>query len=436
MIQPLRRRFSAPGLLFVARIAGAALGLVTQVLLARSMPADSLGLFFFAMSASAVLAVVAAAGYPQASMRFLTRYRAFARGARYAGFIRFAGRDIAGLSGALAAALVLGAWLLADAETARTLTLAALAIPALAIGQLLGAIAIADRKFLLASLPDFLITPVGLLLVVGVMTGLGTTPAPETLLLAAVCLYAANTLLKRIGLRRSRLLPDRAAKRVDPPARLWRGTSYPLLMLALFTALFADVALLLASPFVARAELAVFAICLKISFLAAFAMQAVHQTALPAIAEDLHRGRAREAMARASESNRANVAVALVATILALLFGERVLAIFGPAFAEASTALTILMGALVVRALAGPASQMLTVLGRQWIVLAACPAALGVLAAANAALIPGFGLTGAAIAVFLSMSLWSAALAVALARTTGVRSHVEFRLRLGVRSGF
>ena len=143
------------------------------------------------------------------------------------------------------------------------------------------------------------------------------------------------------------------------------------------------------------------------------------------MAEDLHRGRTAAAMARVREANYLSVGVALAATILVVVLGDRLLAVFDPAFATARDALIIMMGSQLILALAGPASQILSILGRQRIVLGVCLAALALLCAANATLVPIYGLRGAAAAILMSISVWSVSLAYALLRSTGMSSYLD-----------
>jgi O-antigen/teichoic acid export membrane protein len=92
-------------------------------------------------------------------------------------------------------------------------------------------------------------------------------------------------------------------------------------------------------------------------------------------------------------------AVALIITFAALatvvLFGDRLLAIFGPEFTSAKLPLVILMAC--ARAMFGPSVSLLTVIGAQRQNAALAVAALAVLAISNAVLAPLYGVLGAAI---------------------------------------
>jgi O-antigen/teichoic acid export membrane protein len=399
------------------------LALAIQVVLARLMPAADLGLYFFATSLATVLAVLAAAGYPQGVARYLTRYRALARERMATAFLRCAKHDVAKLAIGLATAAIAVGYAASDLRTTIAVGVAATAIPLIALTLLFGAVANVRRQFLLASLPEFLLRPGGMLLAVAAMAWLGVVPTVPTLLSVFVVLCLGVTVIQAARLAPHQTPSVREGIVSRNRVRSWRASVYPLVTLSLFTALFADVATIAASPFLARGDLAVLAICLKISLLIGFVIQVVHQIVMPGVAEDLHRNRTGSAMSRVSDANRIIVIIILVATLVVALVGDRMLAVFEPTFAFAHLVLLILVVSQAVRALAGPASQILTIVGQQRYVIVACPVALALLVVSNAALIPHYGLIGAALAILLTLAAWSLALSCSLMRTAGLRSH-------------
>ena len=84
------------------------------------------------------------------------------------------------------------------------------------------------------------------------------------------------------------------------------------------------------------------------------------------------------------------------------LWGESLLAIFGPEFTKAKLPLLILMGCQCARAIFGPSVPLLTVIGAQRQNAALAIAALAMLALANLVLAPAYGVLGAAIAVAIA----------------------------------
>ena len=61
------------------RLGGAAIGLVSQIVLARMLPQHDVGVIFMAMSAAALISLVMTVGYPSLAMTCLPRYYALGR---------------------------------------------------------------------------------------------------------------------------------------------------------------------------------------------------------------------------------------------------------------------------------------------------------------------------------------------------------------------
>lgn len=409
--------------LSLARIAGAVAGFATQVALARTLKADALGVFFSVTSLAAVVGLVAAHGYPAIAPRFISRYLEHKKPALVAGFIGQAKRNaalyviVATLAILTAAALLPGL----DLEWRIALAAAALSIPANAALRINGALALAIRRFALAYLPDTCFRSFLLLAGVLALIGLGVTltSGNVTCLLALVVTGLA---IAQYGLL-AKDLPRGPAPAVPPRlVRLWRREAKPLILVALFTSFFADVAILIFTPLLSSADTATIGLCLKLALLVGFGVQIAHQIVTPDLAEAKARKNKDAIRAAALRALAFPLAITLAAFVIVVLWGEQVLAIFGPEFTDAKLALVILMGCQVVRAMFGPNVALLTVMGAQrenaWLALTA----LIVLAVSAALLAPLYGVLGAAIAVVISTLFWLAASAVVLARVGGPRT--------------
>jgi O-antigen/teichoic acid export membrane protein len=209
-----------------------------------------------------------------------------------------------------------------------------------------------------------------------------------------------------------------------PPRLLarWRREAKPLILVALFTYFFADVAILIVTPLLTSAETASIGLCLKLALLVGFAVQVAHQVVVPDLADARARkdpGSIREVVLRALAFP---LAITVAALVVVALWGETLLAIFGPEFTSAKLPLLILMACQFARAVFGPSVPLLTVIGaqRQNAVLAI--AAIVVLAASNLVLVPLYGVLGAAIAVAVATLFWLVACAVVLGRLSGLRT--------------
>jgi O-antigen/teichoic acid export membrane protein len=146
-------------------VAGAGAGFVTQVVLARTLQASALGVFYSVTSLAAVVGLIAAHGYPAIAPRFLSRYREQGKDGLIAAFVARARKDavvfvVIATAGVLALALL---WPNFIWEVRLALTAAALSILANAALRINGSLALALRRFALAYLPDTCIRPFVLL---------------------------------------------------------------------------------------------------------------------------------------------------------------------------------------------------------------------------------------------------------------------------------
>ena len=156
--------------------------------------------------------------------------------------------------------------------------------------------------------------------------------------------------------------------------------------------------------------------------LVGFAVQVAHQVVVPDLADARARkdnNSIREAVLRAFAFP---LAVTIGAMVVVALWGESLLAIFGPEFTGAKLPLLILMACQLARALFGPSVLLLTVIGAQRQNAALAIAALVVLAGANLLLAPLYGMLGAAVAVAIATVFWLVACAIVLGRLSGIRT--------------
>ena len=280
------------------------------------------------------------------------------------------------------------------------------------------------RQFALSQLPDILGRPLLFLVAVCTLLFAGVTTSAIVLVAIFSLLAIAMTLLQAVWLRPHLAVARSGAGSSGRVGKLWRRASTPLIVVSLFTALFADLDLAMLGMLLPVAALAVFGVCLKLAFLVGFVIQVIHQFAAPDMAEAELRGDA--PLFRRAVDNANYVCVGTTAAILAgvALLGTYVLAAFGPVFIAGYATLVVLTLSQVIRAAFGPNVQVLTTLGagRQMAVVSSF--AVAVLAGANLLLAPRWGALGAAVAVVLTTLFWSGALAVVLYRVSGLRTDI------------
>ena len=394
-------------LLMLARVTGAGAGFLTQLILARLLTTEDLGIFFAATSFAALAGLVVCQGYPGVAQRFVARYRERRSEALLRGFVEQSQRETVFVTVGIMAALVgFGiAWPGLRPDMRLVLVATAVVLGAAAALTMFGALASVQRRFALAQLPENLIRPLLFLPIVWLAGWLAAMSAGVT-----TALYATLTAALALGQYGLVRLDLPASERMYHPrlARHWRREAWSFALAVLFVTSFADLAILLSSPFLGAAGLAPFGIALKISLLIGFAVQIAQQVALPDLAEAHERD---DANSVARSLLQATIFPTLVtgASLLGAVFvGEWALSLFGPQYTIAKWSLLILIGAQFLRALAGPGQSLLMLKGAQRTNAAICVACTIFLAAANSVLIPVFGLEGAAFAVLLTVVLWVA----------------------------
>lgn len=424
-IESIRPFLKASALVVGARAIGGALGLVSQVIIARYLGAASLGLFFLSISVASVLSIFISIGYPFIVTRFMTSGKDEGRALELMNFINSARRDIlaVGILIAIVGSVVAALLPSISTEARICLILGVLTSPILAISQFDSAIAIGEKKFMLAYVPDIVVRP--LLLLAGVAVLWAASMPPDIVLLVAMYLVITAGILVYQELVLPRLLPAAPSFTLSRTATAgqcgqWRRHAMPMIIAILFLNLFADFDLVLLGMILPERELALFGVAIKIALFVAFAIQTGHQIILRDLGEAILAKNGAAIQRIIAQANGIAIALSGSALGIVILSGHTILGLFGPEFTAGYTCLVILMAAQLLRALAGPGAQVLALTGHENQSLPAFTGGLFLLVSANVPLALLFGLEGAAIAVLIATLGWTVGLAAATRKKSGI----------------
>ncbi len=414
-----------------ARLAGAALAYVAQVLAARYLGQDGFGVYALALVWLTLLGHLSVGGTNQALCRYVAQALATGDHATVRGFLRF------GIVFALGAGTLLGLGAVAvvtltsglvDEIYVLPLAIAFLAVPLLAIQDNLEAIARSFDKPLLGIGPAYLVRHGASILAFAGLALSPLTPSP-TLALAGAMVAILAGIVAQVALLRAAL---REALPVGPPRyaiRLWLRTALPIALVDTTELLLLNADVLVVGLFFPPDAVAIYFAATRIT-------QILEYIRYSASAATGQRYAALSAMGHRAELYHLVALVTLATSALTLagaaalsLAAPLLLGFFGPSFATAAWLVPILASGMVVACLCGPGEDILTMLGEERVCALSFAVSLAVNIGLLFLLIPAFGLAGAAIASAATMACRSLALAGYAYARLGIVLPLGFSLR-------
>jgi O-antigen/teichoic acid export membrane protein len=428
----LARLLSQSTVIFGARLFGACLTFLVQVAIARLLGAQVLGEYILVMATVNIVAVVLPLGFEATGTYFAAEYRARGEGRMLRGFM-FRAYGHIGVCGVLL--LIVGHPLAGMfGEPGRMLAShwvpATVLCMATAMVFVSSALLVGLKRPFAGYFADSLFRPMLAIAGFSIAVGaLSVTTGQLDILLWVLALGYCLVAAVQLGLlwRSAKELPLEDMPRRNEWRRWWHF-AVPWMALAVAGDFFFDIDLLLLAGHMRTDELAIFGVCTRVFSLVSFGVGAVYAVTMPDMFEsEAQRDRA-GFLRKVREANL--VASALAAVLLAgVLVGSPIaFMLFGPIFQSGVAPLGILCIGLLVRALFGPASIMLSVHNRPYASLPAVAASMGTLLSANMALVPALGLIGAALAALLGMIVWSAALWFTALKVAGVDVSIRARV--------
>jgi O-antigen/teichoic acid export membrane protein len=407
------------------RVAGAAFGLTSQILLARAFAPSDVGMAFLAMSAMAFISLLMTAGYPALAITYLARYQTLGRKSLIAGFFAAARRDTMIFSLITYSVLALAYFVLPLSNEVKTgLIFGGIAAIPYALVRLNNSAANALRRFSLSYVPDFMLRPALLLIfiVVMVLALPGYTIGYVLWAFVAIALFVA--VLQAILLGRHGATAGMDSTACAGMTRLFRGRALPLVIVGLVSAAFADIVTLLAGLFLSASDIAVLGVAIRLAALAGFVTQASQQFVMRDLTAAMARGTKAEVDGLLFRTNAVALGVMFGAILGMIVLGDKVLAVFGQDYQAGLWPLVLFMVSQAVRAASGMNGHLLSLSGHQIRTAGACLIAVLVLAGGTALLAPRHGIIGVALAVIAADAVWAASLAVLAGKLAGRRGDI------------
>ncbi|NEJ70295.1 oligosaccharide flippase family protein [Rhizobium phaseoli] len=407
---------------FAIRILSAALAFVSQIVLARLMGEYEYGIFVFVWVLVVVFGDLSCLGFHTAIIRFLPQYRAAGAFEEIRGLTGTA-RIFALLSGTVVlAAGMLGLHFFGDMIQVYYLVpifLGLLAMPMIALGDILEGTSRANHWPVMALSPVYIIRPILIIAFMLIAIASGAEHTAVTAMQAAL----AATFVTALGqyaatLYRLRRHYDKGPHKIDFLA--WFSVAFPIFLIEGVSFLLTNSDVVVVGIFLEPHDVAIYFAAAKTMALVHFINFSVKAASGPRFSSIIAEGDHAQLATAAIDAARWTFWPALGVGLVVLAAGHLLLSLFGGAFTSGYLVMAILLAGILAKSLVGPAETLLMMAGRQNICVALYAGALTANVGLNLALIPHYGIEGTAIATASAMAVEAILLHLAVRRTLGI----------------
>ena len=406
-------------------MAGAAIGLASQILLARLLTQNDVGVVFLGMSAAAFISLLVTGGYPPLAITCLSRYYTLGRTNLVRAFHAAFLHDSLWISLAtFAVAGIVYFWIPFNDGIKTALLFGCLSAPASALLRINSSAANSVRRYLLSYVPDSLCRPGLLLLYLLFAWFAGITLNVVHVLWAFVIVNTVVALGQAWFIGDDGAISGFKLSSRRNLAALLRGRAAALVIVSAVAASFADIVTLLAGFFLEPTEVAIVGVAIRLAALAGFITQATQQFVLPDLTAAMARGTSRQVHAILLQINLFTLGAIMACVLGAAFFGNFAMGIFGSAYELGHWPLVLFMISQAFRAASGMNQHLLSLAGYQIKTAGSCLIAVAVLFAGTALLTPTFGVMGLAFAALIADAVWGILLALQAQHLTGKRGDI------------
>lgn len=407
---------------FVIRIFSAAIAFVSQIVLARLMGEFEYGIFAFVWVIVVLAGNLSCLGFHTSVIRFLHQHKArgeveSVRGLNLAvRLVALVSASLIGASG-LVFLQIFGDRL--EAYYLLPISLAFFTMPMIALGDVLDGTARSNGWTVTALSPTYLIRPTLILVFMLAALWFGAPRTAVTAMEAALAATYVTTLLQLLRLTlRLRRLYGIGPRRFEMGA--WFRYSLPLFLVDGIGFLLTNADVVVVGLYLPPDQVGIYYAAAKTIVLVQFVYFSIKAAAGPRFSAILAEGDMAALAAFAGQMARWSFWPSLAVGLLALAAGDLLLSLFGSAFTAGYWLMAILFAGILAKSMVGPGEVLLSMAGHQNLCVLLYAITLAASIGLNVALIPHFGLTGAAVATASAMMIEAMLLHIAVRRTLGL----------------
>ncbi len=402
--------------------------LLTSVILARWMGAEGYGVYATAMALVALLSVPTALGLPTLTVRLMATYRLQEQWNLMRGYLTRSTQAVFLLSLLIAASASGVIILLGDRfEFANqpVFLLALALIPLMGLNALRSAALRGLHRVVLGQLPESLIMPGLFLALIGgwaLVDGNSDVLVPQFAILARLLAVTVAFLLGSWFLLRHLPLALRAVK-PSYELKTWARSAAPLLLIGGLSIVTTQTDVLMLAAIQGAESAGIYQAAARGAELVALSLTAINMAIQPTISRLHAAGEMQHLQRVVTKAARATLMLALPAALVLILLARQILGVvFGTEYEVGASCLAILCAGQLINSGAGSVGLILNMTGHERD--SAFGLGIGALTnvTLNAALIPMWGIAGAALATALSLIAWNVVLALRVYQRLGLDS--------------
>jgi len=418
--------------LFASRVCFTGLMFGVNVILARVLGRGGYGSYAYALAWVVLLGVPGILGTDQLLVREVAVYRTRGAWGLMRGFLRRANEAVLVVSVALAAIAAVIARVLAregNSESLMVFCVALLLLPLITLTRVRQAALQGLNILVVGQLPETLVQPSVFLVLLGVTYWrLGRHLTPGWAMGMNVAATGAAFVVGAVLLRK--YLPATAkGAEVAYPDWGWLRSALPLMFLSSVAVIYGQADLLILGALKGAKAVGVYGVADRGADLLAFVFTAAISAMAPTIASLYARGDLEALQIMVTKLVRVTLALSVPVAIAFIGFAYWVLLwIYGAEYVAGQRALAILSVGQLVNVAMGPVGMLLIMTGHEkdatWSIGISALVNVGL----NFALVPKWGLEGAAFSAASSMVLWNCLMARAVHKRFGIHSTVLGRI--------
>lgn len=382
------------------KVATAGLTYITYVVLSRTQTESEYGHFAFGLALATVLAILAGMGQSTAVLRLWPQLRAKGENSDAEAVVAAGSAITIGssliLAGLLCVLAVASIPFLPPRETINHFIGAAFLVLPMALAEYNSSVLRAQGSLWTALLPRDIVWRLALPAAVIALFALGIVlSGPDALTLSAALLIGALVLQTSVALKRNYAILPRVAP-VKTHWQRWGSLSKWMLLGALIETFTLNADVILVGLMLDLESSGLYFNAFRTAGLMTLFTFAIELVIAPMVAEHYHSGAMRKAQAITALCAWAGFAFSLVIFALFLFFGEFILSLFGPSYAEGTLVLLLLAFGLLFDAVTGPSKIVMMMTGHERAYVAIFGTIMGIGFLVQIAVIPIWGIVGAA----------------------------------------